>query len=439
MVSVAADITHPASQHPHEMAVVPLDRVDADVIIPGSKSYTNRAIVIGALAEGTTVLQHALIAEDTTYLIDAVQQFGRARVSIDEALDQVTIVRDAGELVAPQAPVFMGNAGTPIRCLTSYASLAGGTSVITGDKRMQQRPIQDLIDALQQLGVPVRTTAGTGCPPVEVTGPGLRGGRARIRGSVSSQYTTSILLAAPYAQRDVELEIMDGLTSKPYINMTLAIMDAFGVEVERDGYSWFGVHVGQRYQAHTYRVEPDASNMSYFLAAAAILGGRVRVPGIDMASFQGDVQFVTVLQRMGCTVNAGHGFIELHGGSLRGIDVDMNWMPDLVPTLAVVAAFAEGTTHITNIANLRIKECDRIAALETELRKMGIHATSTADSLTIHGDTPRAAAIDTYNDHRIAMSFAVAGLRTPGVVIRNPDCVAKSFPTFWQVFNGLRG
>jgi 3-phosphoshikimate 1-carboxyvinyltransferase len=429
---------HPPAQN-NSIVVAPLDRIDVEVYIPGSKSYTNRAVVIGALAEGTTTLEHPLIAEDTTYIASAVQQYGRAAVLIDEAADQMTIARTPGNMTAPVAPIFMGNAGTPIRCLTSFASLAAGTSVITGDERMQQRPIQDLIEALQQLGVPVRTITGSGCPPIELVGQGLRGGHARIRGSVSSQYTTSILLAAAYAEQDVELTIVDDLTSKPYVDMTLAIMRAFGVEVERSGYAWFRVRAGQRYQARTYRIEPDASNMSYFLAAAAVVGGRVRVRGIDMTSVQGDVQFVKVLERMGCAITAGAGFIEIRGGPLRGVEVDMNWMPDLVPTLAIVAAYAEGPTHITNIANLRIKECDRIAAMEMELRKMRIQVESTADSLTIYGGRPQAAEIDTYNDHRIAMSFAVAGLRTPDVIIRNPACVAKSFPSFWQVFDGLRG
>lgn len=437
-IHTAAGSTHDPRLKQPQLDITPIDGVDAEVIVPGSKSYTNRAVVIAALAEGETILEHPLISEDTLYIANAVQQYGRAQITIDEAADRMTIVREPGELVAPSEPIFMGNAGTPIRCLTSYASLARGTSFITGDKRMQERPIQDLLDALQQLGVPVRATNGTGCPPVELSGPSLRGGAAGIRGSVSSQFTTSVLLSAPYAEQDIELTVLDDMTSKPYINMTLAIMQAFGVSVERDEFRQFRVRAGQRYQARTYRIEPDASNMSYFLAAAAILGGRVRIPGIDESSAQGDVQFIKVLERMGCTVDVGQAVVELRGGALRGIEVDMNWMPDLVPTLAVVAAFADGPTHITNIANLRIKECDRIDAMETELRKMGVRAESTADTLTVYGGASHGAEIDTYNDHRIAMSFAVAGLRTPGVVVRNPGCVAKSFPTFWQVFDGLR-
>ena len=430
--------TDPRLEH-KELSITPTTHVASTVNIPGSKSYTNRAIIISALAKGETVLEHPLISEDTTYLADAVTKFGCTDLVVDQAKDKIHVICGQGPLVAPRNHIFMGNAGTPIRCLTSYASLAEGTTVITGDKRMQQRPIEDLINGLQQLGVTIKDVRNSGSPPVEVKGPSLRGGTAHIRGSVSSQFTTSILLSAPYADKGVELRITDDLTSKPYVDMTLAIMKAFGVDVERDGYTWFQVKANQEYRAHRYRIEPDASNMSYFLAASAILGGRVHVPGIDRSSVQGDVRFLDVLERMGCTTKSEPGYIELVGGELFGIDVDMNWMPDLVPTLAIVAAFADGRTHITNIANLRVKECDRIAAMETELSKMGIQTESTVDTLTIYGGLPSPAIIDTYNDHRIAMSFAVAGLRVPGVTIRNPGCVAKSFPSFWRVLDQFRG
>lgn len=349
----------------------------------------------------------------------------------------MVVTTEQGPTTAPEQEVFMGNAGTPIRILTSYASLASGKSYITGDRRMQERPIQDLIDALQQLGVPIRISKGNGCPPVDLSGPSFKGGKASIRGSVSSQYTTSVLLSAPYAEQDVELEVTGDLTSKPYLEMTLHIMREFGVDVEREGYKRFRVRSGQRYQSRRYRIEPDASNTSYFLAAAAILGGRVRIPEISTVSAQGDAQFAYVLERLGCAVNSGEDFIEVRGGPLSGIEVDMNWMPDLVPTLAIVAAYAEGKTHITNIANLRIKECDRIAAMQSELGKMGVRTESTDDTLTVYGGVSRGAEIDTYDDHRIAMSFAVAGLRTPDVIVRDPGCVAKSFPTFWQVLDEL--
>lgn len=422
-----------------EIEIQPLDKpLDHAVIIPGSKSYTNRAVLIGAMAEGITVLEHALICEDTELIANGVQQFGRVKVNIDDAIERMTVEREPGQMTAAKEPVFVGNAGTPIRFLISFASLADGKSEITGNKRMQERPCQDLVDALLQLGVKAEVVNGTGCPPVRIQGPSLIGGKAKIRGSVSSQYTSSILLNAPYAERDVELEIIDDLTSKPYVDMTVGIMKEFGVEVERDGYRSFKVRKGQRYKAHNYRIEPDASNMSYFLAAAAILGGKVHIPDIGAQSLQGDAKFVDVLERMGCTIERGSDYFAIKGGRLQGIDVDMNWMPDLVPTLAVVAAYAEGRTYITNIANLRIKECDRIAAMETELGKVGIRAESTEDTLTIYGGRPHGSRIETYNDHRIAMCFAIAGLRTSGIIIEDPACTAKSFPTFWSVLDKLR-
>lgn len=432
--------TAPGNLPPHhaDVEIDPLGApLDCDVEVPGSKSYTNRALLIAALAEGETRLQNGLSCEDTQLLADALRQFGRAEVNFDEENQVITVRGGAAEPIAPAEPVFVGNAGTPIRFVIGMASIARGTSEITGNERMQHRPCQDLVDALVQLGVDAEVVNGTGCPPVRVTGPSLGGGPARIRGSVSSQYTSSILLNSPFAASDVELSITDELTSKPYVDMTVGIMGEFGVEVERDGYRGFRVAAGQRYQPRTYTIEPDASNMSYFFGAAAILGGRVRVPGINADSLQGDACFVDVLERMGCQVERAENHLAVAGGTLVGDEIDMNWMPDLVPTLAVVAAFATGPTHITNIANLRIKECDRIAAMETELRKLGIRAESTSDTLTVFGGAPHGARIDTYDDHRIAMSFAMAGLRTPGVVIADPRCTAKSFPTFWGVLTTL--
>ncbi|MGM0879629.1 MAG: 3-phosphoshikimate 1-carboxyvinyltransferase [Bacillota bacterium] len=417
--------------------IQPRDFVNGDVLIPGSKSYTNRAIAIAALAEGQTVIEHALVSEDTEFIAKGVESFGNVHIDIDAEKERMLVNRKPAAPVAPKQPIFFGNAGTPIRFAITMASLANGVCELTGNERMQHRPCQDLIDALVQLGVKAHVIRGTGCPPIQVEGPSLRGGKAKIRGSVSSQYTSSILISAPYAEMDVELEITDDLTSKPYVDMTVGIMKDFGVEVERDGYRRFKVRAGQRYRAGTYRVEPDASNMSYFLAAAAITRGRVCIPGINISSLQGDVKFIDVLEQMGCCVEKETDYIAVSGKQMRGIDADMNRMPDIVPTLAVMAAFAEGRTHIYNIGNLRIKECDRIAAVENELRKMGIDTESTEDTLTVYGGKPTGAVIDTYDDHRIAMAFAIAGLKTPGVVINNPSCTAKSFPTFWEIFNGL--
>lgn len=427
-----------------ELTVEPIGKVDAEVAVPGSKSYTNRAILIAALAEGESVLHNALVSEDPLYMMQAVGRFGQASVTIENqdprsSAATVRVVRSPGPMRAPVGPIDCGNAGTVIRLLISAAALAKGTTVLTGNDRMQERPMDDVLDGLQQLGVNARSVRNNGCPPVEVPGGRLKGGTARIRGSVSSQFTSSLLVSAPYAEEDVIVEITDEMTSKPYIDITLDIMEAFGVRVEREGYKRFRVRAGQRYQPRTYDVEPDASSMSYFLAAAAVLGGRVRIPGIGSRSKQGDARFYEVLERMGCKVVCTDSYIEVIGGPLKGIDVDMNRMPDLVPTLGVVAAYADGVTHIRNIANLKVKECDRILAVKNELTKMGIRTEATDDSLVVYGGTPRGARIHTYHDHRIAMAFAIAGLKTPGVTIENPGCVTKSFPSFWYALDSLKG
>lgn len=295
----------------------------------------------------------------------------------------------------------------------------------------------DLLAALPPLGVQATSVHGNGCPPIRVVGGSFHGGATTISGRVSSQFTSSLVINAIRAKADTVITIVDELIYKPYVEMTLAALAEMGVAVQRDGYRRFAIRSGQCPRGGHVTVEPDASGMSYFLAAAAILGGRVTIPGIGAGSTQGDVRLVQALERMGCQADTTTDSIRLKGGALRGIDVDMEAMPDVVPTLAIVAAFAEGITRITNIASLRIKECDRIAAVTTELRKMGITVEEFPDAMHITGGRPHGATIDTYDDHRMAMSFAIAGLRTGGVIINEPGCVAKSFPTFWRVLDTL--
>ena len=422
-----------------QLEIQPQSVVDATVKVLGSKSYTNRALTIAALARGSTTVINALRSEDTIHLARALEALGHVRIEQGHA-DTLEILPTGRPMKAPGDAVYLGNAGTGLRFFTSVASLADGCTHITGNTRMQERPIGDLISALRQLRVQARTLRDNGSPPVEICGPSLQGGSTSIRGSVSSQFTSSLLIAAPKAASTVEVLLEDDLVSKPYVDMTIDSMRRFGVEVGRSGYDWFQVSGEQPgYQGGTFTVEPDASGMSYFLAAAAILKGRVRIPGIGPDSVQGDVGLLHVLGRMGCRIETAPAALTLEGGELEGIDVDMESMPDTVPTLAVVAAFAHGETHISGIGNLRLKECDRIAAVANELTKMGIRVHEQPDALTITGGTPKGAVIDTYDDHRIAMSFAIAGLRTPGVVIRDPGCVVKSFPTFWQALDQLKG
>ncbi len=420
-----------------ELTIRQLESVDAEVRVLGSKSYTNRYIALAGLSGKDVVVEGALLSDDTLYFARAIEAFGHVRVEVDHASASLHITPTGEPMRAPAEEIFVGGAGTPLRFLISMAGHAQGTTVITGNKRMQERPMGDLLAALPALGVDAVAVRGNGSPPIRVTGGSFRGGSTRISGAVSSQFTSSLIINALRAEQDTEIVITDDLVSKPYVEMTLAALAEMGVRVERDGYRAFTVPAGQDIRGGHVTVEPDASGMSYLLATAAVLGGRVTIPGIGEGSHQGDVHLVDALVRMGCHAEVTEHAITLKGGQLRAIDIDMESMPDVVPTLAIVAAFAEGTTRITNIASLRVKECDRIAAVTTELRKMGIAVEEFPDAMHITGGTPHGAVIDTYDDHRIAMTFAIAGLRTEGVVIKDPGCVAKSFPTFWQTLDTL--
>ena len=408
-------------------------RVDATVTIPGSKSYTNRVLPIAALARGKSTLRSALFSEDTEHMSDALRKLG-VNVTADEAAERFDVEGCDGKIPATKAELFVGNSGTSARFLVSVAALGHGSYTIDGIPRMRERPVQELLDGLAQLGVKTRSVTGNGCPPVEVEGRGMPGGRTRMSGEISSQYFTSILLASPYAQRDVEIEVLGTLVSQPYLDMTLASMRDFGVESERDGYRWFKVRAGQHYTGRVYDVEPDATNATYFFAAAALTGGRVRVRNLSLESAQGDVHFAQVLEKMGCRVQSGKDYIEVVGPErLHGIEVDLAGMSDTAQTLAAVAPFADSPTVIRGIGFIRSKETDRIAAVAKELRKLGVGVTEDADGVTIQpASRIRPAAVDTYDDHRMAMSFALIGLRAAGVTINDPGCVAKTFPNYFE-------
>lgn len=419
------------------VTVVPLAAFDETVRVLGSKSYTNRYLAIASLSGQETVINNALLSDDTLYFARAIAAFGHVTCDIDHTAARIHVTPTGQPMRAPAEEIFVGGAGTPLRFLISMAGHAAGTTTITGNARMQERPMGDLLKALPPLGVDATAVRGKGSPPIRVVGGSFKGGATAISGAVSSQFTSSLIINALRAETDTEISITDDLISKPYVEMTLAALKELGVTVERDGYRRFTVPAGQQACGGEVTVEPDASGMSYFLAAAAILESRVVIPGIGAGSHQGDVHLVEALERMGCHTQVTDTEITLTGGRLRGIDIDMEAMPDVVPSLAIVAAYAEGTTRITNIASLRVKECDRIAAVTTELRKMGIDVEEHPDAMYITGGTPHGATIDTYDDHRIAMTFAIGGLRTEGVVIRDPGCVAKSFPTFWQTLDTL--
>ncbi len=422
---------------PARIPVTPRSALDATVRPPGSKSLTNRALLTAGLAIGESQLADPLVSDDTEVMVAGLRTLG---VEIDRQRDAWYVRGCGGRLAAPEIPIYAGNSGTTVRFLTAAAALADGPVVIDGNPRMRQRPIQDLVDAMGQLGAPVEVLGEAGCPPVRVLGGGLPGGRAVVDASRSSQYVSALLLAAPFARRDVELSFKDGrLVSGPYVELTLQVMRAFGAEADWGGAGGLAVKAGRRYLGTRFAVEPDASAAAYTFCAAAIAGGPVRVEGIPAGSLQADLALLPILQRMGCRVSRGVDHAEVHGpeNGLEAVEVDMNALPDAVLALAVVALFARGTTHIRNVANLRIKETDRLAALETELRKLGAHTEAGPDWLRIQPGPPRGAEIETYDDHRMAMSFALAGLRIPGVVIRDPGCVSKTWPEYFDFLDRL--
>jgi 3-phosphoshikimate 1-carboxyvinyltransferase len=405
--------------------------IRATIRPPGSKSITNRALVCAALAEGVSTLGGALDSEDTRVMVEGLNGLGIRSESHDSG--QTLVVYGAGgKIPALEADVFCANSGTTIRFLTALATIGHGSFRLDGVERMRERPIADLLDGLNQLGAQAVSESRNGCPPVVVHANGLPGGSAELRGDISSQFLSGILMAAPAAQAPVDVAILGPLVSQPYVRMTLAVMHSFGAKVTASAdLQRFAIDAPQRYVARDYAIEPDASAASYLWAAAAITGGEVTVSGLSRASLQGDVAFVDCLEQMGCQVRHEADRITVSGRPLHGIDVDMNAISDTVQTLGVVALFAEGATTIRNIGHIRHKETDRIAALATELRKLGARVEERSDGLTIERKSLQPAAIHTYNDHRMAMSFSLAGLRIAGVRINDPKCVDKTYPAFF--------
>jgi 3-phosphoshikimate 1-carboxyvinyltransferase len=409
----------------------------ATVRVPGSKSLTNRALLIAALAEGETTLTNALFSDDSRYFVDSLQRLG---FNLQSSNSQISIRGLAGQIPATRAELFVGNAGTAARFLTPLLALGQGEYILDGDARMRERPIRDLLEALAQLDV--NAESATGCPPVKVWATGLPGGRTTVTGNVSSQFLSGLLMVAPYARAPMEIEVVGELNSRPYVDMTLAIMRDFGVTVERAGYQRFRI-APQRYRAQAeYAIESDASAASYFFAAPAVCGGRVRVENILSESKQGDIGFLEVLVQMGCVTLEGDDWIEVvsvEGVPLRGVDVDLRDIPDTAQTLATIAPFANSPTTIRGIASARVKETDRVAAMCAELARLGVAVTEHPDGLTIQPcDKIQPAVVQTYNDHRMAMAFALIGLRAPGIEIENPGCVAKTFPNYFEVLDTLR-
>ncbi len=427
----------------------PLRDVRGTVRLPGSKSITNRTLLLAALAQGVTTLRDVLDSDDTRYMLEALAKLG---VVSDKGAGRTVSVHGAGgAFPGKRADLFLGNAGTAVRMLTAVLALCGGEYRIDGVPRMHERPIGDLVDALRQLGASIDYLGNAGFPPLAIHAGALRPRtEVSIRGNVSSQFLSGLLIALPLLGRSTRVRIEGELISRPYVEITLNAMHRFGVNVERDGRSAFIVPEGARYASPgELYVEGDASSASYFLAAGAIAGlsggGPVRVEGVSRDSTQGDVRFADALQQMGATVRFGANWIEATAddpsrqrGRLRAVDLDCNHIPDAAMTLAVAALFADGTTRLRNIASWRVKETDRIAAMAKELVKLGAAVEEGADYLSI---TPpanlRPADIDTYDDHRMAMSFSLAALGGVALRINDPDCVAKTFPDYFEVLAGI--
>lgn len=421
---------------PEEYEITPLDRPpDASVRIPGSKSVTNRALLVAALADGPSRIENPLFSDDSYWLMNALVRLG---FGLDADRDgKVVRVEGRGGLIpARDIDLFVGNAGTVARFLPPALALGEGPYSVDGVPRMRERPVSDLVDGMRQLGAAVGYAERDGKFPLMVPGGGFRGGTARISGTRSSQFASGLLMAAPYAHAPVTLRV-DGREEWPYIGITLALMRAFGVDVEETR-DHFSVEPSV-YTARDYEVEPDASAASYFMAAAAVTGGRVKIPGLGSTSPQGDLRFAEVLREMGCQVELTPDSVEIKGPDrLRGVDVDMNAFSDTMMTLAAIAPFAHGPTTIRNVGHTRLQETDRLSAVATELHRLGPTTQQTPTSIRIIPEKVRPAAVETYGDHRMAMAFAVTGLVASGIRIRDPGCVTKTFPEFFGRLEALR-
>ncbi len=434
--------------------------IDATVSLPGSKSITNRALVMACLADGPSLLRKVLLAEDTLIMIEALRALGM-RMTVDERDCVAEITGCRGHLPVTEATLDCGNSGTTMRFCTALTCLANGRYTLDGVERMHERPIGGLVETLKSLGAGIDYLGSAGYPPIHVAASGLSGGHVSFHSPPSSQFVSALLIVSPYARRDVYIDVTGDVPSASYLAMTTKLMDFFGVAVvEQYAYQAndaivgaaqparrvrgckFIVESSQRYCGTTWTVEPDASNATYFLSIPAVVGGRLCIDGLGLESIQGDAKFVDLLEQMGCLVTREAHRLTVEGprdgAGLRGIDVDLNDMPDTAQTLAVLALFAKGSTTIRNVGNLRVKETDRLSALSTELTKLGAVVEETSDALIVHPpQTIRPARIETYNDHRMAMSFALAGLKCKGVTIADPLCCSKTFPDFFRTWTSL--
>ncbi|APE03859.1 3-phosphoshikimate 1-carboxyvinyltransferase [Alteromonas mediterranea] len=422
-----------------QLTLDPIAKVSGEVNVPGSKSLSNRALLLAALAEGETELTNLLDSEDIEHMLNALTKLGiNYRLSEDKT--QCVVQGNGGAFnVAEPLELFLGNAGTAMRPLCAALAASNVDTVLTGEPRMEERPIGDLVDALREAQADVTYLKNEGYPPLQIKGKTLNGGEMSVDGSVSSQFLTALLMAAPLFSGDVIIRIKGELVSKPYIDITLDTMAKFGVSVDNDNYQMFTVSGDAKYVTPgKFMVEGDASSASYFLAAGAIKGGTVRVTGIGQNSIQGDIRFADVLEAMGAKVVWNDEYVEVTGAPLKGVNMDMNHIPDAAMTIATTALFAEGPTTMTNIYNWRVKETDRLAAMAAELQKLGAKVEEGHDYITVWPtDSLKHAEIDTYNDHRIAMCFSLVALSDTPVTINDPGCTRKTFPDYFTRFKTL--
>lgn len=419
-----------------QLTLQPIRRVNGTVNLPGSKSVSNRVLLLAALAEGETRITNLLRSDDVRHMLNALRQLGVGFTLEEDGTVCVIEGRGGPLAIDGEQELFLGNAGTAMRPLCAALTLGEGTFVLTGEPRMEERPIGHLVDALREGGAQVQYLKHDGYPPLAIHGGSFKGGAIKVDGRVSSQFLTALLMAAPLAADDSSITIVGDLVSKPYIDITLKLMARFGVEVSHDNYQSFTIKGGQRYRSPgQVMVEGDASSASYFLAAAAIAGGEITVTGVGRQSLQGDVRFAEVLAAMGAQVSWGDDFISVSRGQLKGIDMDMNHIPDAAMTIATTALFAEGPTTIRNIYNWRVKETDRLHAMATELRKVGAEVEEGHDYIRVVPPAQlKHAAIDTYNDHRMAMCFSLVALSDTPVTINDPRCTSKTFPDYFEKF-----
>ncbi|QMV14790.1 3-phosphoshikimate 1-carboxyvinyltransferase [Vibrio spartinae] len=422
------------------LTLQPIKSIQGEVNLPGSKSVSNRALLLAALAKGTTRLTNLLDSDDIRHMLNALKSLGVSyRLSEDKTVCEVDGLGHAFQSESDVLELFLGNAGTAMRPLAAALCLGTGSYTLTGEPRMKERPIGHLVDALRQAGADIQYLENENFPPLRIRGTGLKGGTVRIDGSISSQFLTAFLMSAPLADSETRIEIVGELVSKPYIDITLHTMATFGVSVTNNDYREFIIQGEQSYVSPgDFLVEGDASSASYFLAAAAIQGGSVKVTGIGKNSIQGDIHFADALEKMGAKIEWGDDYICAHRGTLQAVDMDFNHIPDAAMTIATTALFAEGTTAIRNVYNWRVKETDRLTAMATELRKVGAQVEEGEDYIMI---TPPAvlqhAAIDTYDDHRIAMCFSLVALSETPVTINDPGCTSKTFPDYFDRLQGL--